>query len=120
MFRPIRSPWFEIDQVDGITLVTFTQSEIVELDAVEQVGEQLYKLIEYYSSSRIVLNLVNVRQMSSLLIGKLLGLNGRIQTAGGRLVLCHVTQTIYDIFKAVNLFRILDVYGTEDEAVRSF
>jgi anti-anti-sigma factor len=120
MTRPSHSRWFQVDQTDGITVVTFTQAEIVDLEAVEEVGEQLYKLIEYYTSSRIVLNLGCVRQVSSLVIGKLLGLNERVKAAGGRLVFCRVTPEVYQLFKLVNLLRLFSVYDSEEEAVRSF
>jgi anti-anti-sigma factor len=120
MIRPIHSRWFQVDQADGITVVTFTQRQIVDLDAIEEVGEQLYKLIEYYTSSRIVLNLGSVQQVSSLLIGKLLGLNERVKAAGGRLVFCQVTPEVYQLFKVVNLLRLFPVYDSEAEAVQSF
>ena len=120
MIRPIRSRWFHVDQADGITVVTFTQPQIVELEAIEEVGEQLYKLIEYYASSRIVLNLGSVHQVSSLLIGKLLGLNERVKAAGGRLVFCRVTPEVHQLFKVVNLLRLFNMYDTENEALQSF
>ena len=120
MIRPLHSRWFQVDQTDGITVVTFTQPKIVEVNAIEEVGEQLYKLIEYYTSSRIVLNLGSLQQVSSLLIGKLLGLNERVKAAGGRVVLCRVTPEVYRLFKVVNLLRIFNVYDNEDEALRSF
>jgi anti-anti-sigma factor len=115
-----RNPWFETDQVSGITIVTFTVAEIVEPDAIEAVSKQLLKLVEYFSSRRLVLNLGSVRRLSSLMLGKLIGLNARVGAAGGQLVLCHLHPDVTEVLKAVKLLQTFRVCATEDEAVRSF
>jgi anti-sigma B factor antagonist len=114
-----RNPWFETDQVAGVTIVTFTVSEIVEQDAIDAVGQQLLKLVEYFSSRRLVLNLGSVHRLSSLMLGKLISLNARVSAAGGRLVLCHLNPEVVEVLKVVKLLQTFRVCATEDEAVQS-
>lgn len=114
----VRNRWFEAEQVGGVTVLTFSCSEITDQADVDAVGEHLQKLVEYYSFSRLVLNLGSVRRMSSLMLGKLLGLNTRIKAAGGRMVLCHLAPEIYEVFKVVKLLQAFSIYGDEGEALR--
>jgi anti-sigma B factor antagonist len=116
----IRNPWFEMDQVAGVTIVTFTAAEVVQPDAIEAVSQQLLKLIEYFSSRRLVLNLASVRRLSSLMLGKLIGLNARVSAAGGQMVLCHLTPEVMEVLKVVKMLQTFRICTTEEEAIRSF
>jgi anti-anti-sigma factor len=118
--RVVRKAWFEAEQVDGVTVVTFTAKDLSGADDIEAVGQELFKLLEYFSSPRLVLNLGSVHRLSSLMLGKLLALNARVRTAGGRMVLCRVSANVQGVFKAVNLLQTFPIYGEEHEAVRSF
>jgi anti-sigma B factor antagonist len=119
---PARRPryrWFEIDQEGGVTLVTFTPQDLVQADDIEEVGRQLINLVENFSTSRLVLDLRHVTRLSSLLLGKLIALNHRVQAAGGRLALCNVNQKVHDVFRSVNLLQSFPIYASEMDARRS-
>lgn len=120
MREAARNPWFETDQVSGVTVVTFLCSEIVQQATVDAVSTQLLKFVEYFSSRHLVLNLGSVHRMSSLMLGKLLTLNERVRGAGGQLVLCNLTPEIQDVLKVVKLLQTFRITATEADALKSF
>jgi anti-anti-sigma factor len=120
MSAATRNSWFEMDQAAGVTIVTFTVSEIVQPEAIEGVSQQLSKLVEYFSSRRLVLNLASVRRLSSLMLGKLMSLNARIAAAGGQLVLCQLNPEVMEVLKVVKMLHTFRICATEEEAAKSF
>ena len=116
----IRTRWFEMDQVSGVTVITFLPQDLVRFEDIDEVAQQLYKLLENYSSKKIVLNLSGVRRLSSLMLGKLIAFNDRVTSAGGRMVLCDVNTEVHSVFKAVNLLKVFPICADETAALKSF
>src|SRR5512135_1084358 len=70
---------FVLETIDGITVVTFSDAKIVP-----ETNDPLYRLVEDERHRRLLLNLSNVRFLSSNALGILVSLKKKVDAAGGR------------------------------------
>jgi anti-sigma B factor antagonist len=106
-----------ITKQNDVAVVSFVTSRILDQSNVQQLGEELDALIDQHDMDRIILNFENVSYMSSAVMGKLVSLLKRVQSAGGELKLCSIEDSIYEIFEIMRFDKMFDIYKSEDEAV---
>jgi anti-sigma B factor antagonist len=103
--------------LEGTALVHLIDAEILfEESAVRAVGDQLGRLIEG-GHTRLVLDLSGVQYVSGALLGQLVGLQRRVETAGGRIWLCGLSPLLQDVLRITRLDRVFDSYTDETEAL---
>jgi anti-anti-sigma factor len=115
-----RQPWLQMEQVADVTVVRFTQPNILEEGKIHQIGKQLADLVETTDCRKFLLNFANIHSMSSNFVGKLVGMDRAVREAGGRLALSSMRPDIHEVFKILKLARHFTVYDTEEEALRNF
>src|SRR5690606_35083961 len=54
-----------LESIDGVTVVSFVESKIVSEESIQEVGEQLYSLVDSEGHRQLLLNFGNVQYMSS-------------------------------------------------------
>ena len=109
-----------IEIVDGVTVVSFVESKIVTEENIQEVGDQLYSLVEDEGHKSLLLNFGNVQYLSSAALGKLITLHRKLQAVQGKLVLCKIAKDILDVFKITKLDRILTITPDEQSGLQSF
>jgi anti-anti-sigma factor len=115
-----RHRWLSVEQVGDITVVRFTQQDIIDEEASRAVGDQLLEMVEQHERRCLVINLANVQRITSIVVGKLIGINKRMQKLGGRLALCNINPVIRQIFDTLRLTRLFNIYEDEATALKSF
>jgi len=111
----------EVEDIGDVTYVKFTDSKILDEANIQQIGEQLYSLVDDASRRKILLDFSKVEYLSSAFLGKLVTLNKKLQGVQGRLALCNIThKDIFDIFVITGLKRVFNIYQDEQEALQSF
>jgi anti-anti-sigma factor len=114
------SLWLQVNQVDEATIVRFTVQRLLKERTIETIGEQLTDLVETQGCRRLVLDFRNVEAVMSTMVGKLVALNEKTQTLGGRLVLCNVGPGLYEVFQSLQLPQRLSICSGEQEALQRF
>jgi anti-anti-sigma factor len=111
--------WVQIEPVGAATVVRFTPecARFLRDEAIKELGEVLFSLLRDEGHRRVVLNLQHVPRLDSLLLGKLVALHKKALAAGGRVVLCHLSPQLYEVFQTLQLTGFLHVCGTEAEAL---
>jgi anti-sigma B factor antagonist len=109
-----------IDQLDDITFVRFRDSRISNLVEIQELGEELYRLIEPKVRRKLVLDFAGVEFFSSAAIGKLISLSGKLRAHGGGMKLCNVRPEILGVFHVCQLDRVFDIRQDEADATTSF
>jgi anti-sigma B factor antagonist len=107
----------KITKQDDVAVVRFATSRILDQSNVQQLGDEFDALIDRYKLRKIVLNFSNVSYMSSAVMGKLVSLLKKVQASGGRLKLCSIEDSIYEIFEIMRFNRMFEIRKTEEEAV---
>jgi anti-sigma B factor antagonist len=109
-----------VESVGDVAVVRFTLAEIVDEKTANQIGQQLFDLVEEKGCRRLVLNFSRVRIMVSTMLSKVLGLRRRMNALGGRVVLCEPNPELSEVLDALRLAQLFGIYDQEARAVASF
>src|SRR5919204_4693908 len=96
----------EVEDIGDVTVVHFTDRKILDEENIQVIGEQLFSLVDELGRTKLLLNFHNVEYMSSAALGKLITLNKKVQSAGGRLVLCNIDPQIREVFEITKLDKL--------------
>src|SRR5262249_54104421 len=110
----------EVEDLGDVTVVSFTDRKILDEQNIQIIGEQLFSLVDESGRKKLLLNFGNVEYMSSAALGKLITLNKKVQTAGGRLVLCNIDPQIKEVFEITKLDKLFVIKADEQEALQVF
>ena len=100
-----------------ITIVRFGEHRIFDELAIDKLGEELYSVADHDDCRKLVLNFAGVDRVSSMMLGKILMLNRRLQAKGGKLALCELDPGIREIIETTKLSLILELYESEGDAL---
>jgi anti-anti-sigma factor len=92
-----------------VTVARFRDRHLDDLLQIEQVGKEFGQLMEEGKQHRLVLDFADVEYVSSSLLGKLIGLNAKVQACNGRLTLCGIRPEVLAIFHTCKLDLILSI-----------
>ena len=108
-----------IDQGD-VAVVHFLDKKILDEANIQQIGDQLFALVEKDGRKKILLNFGNVEFLSSAALGKLITLHKKVQETKGLLKLCMIRPELLEVFKITQLNKLFDIRGEEQEALNTF
>ncbi len=114
-----RKHLIELHNLGGITVVYFTTSTLREQSAIIDTFHDLDQLIDT-GCTRLVINFNGLQGIASYAIGKMIGLNNRLQPPLGRLALCCLTPSIEEIIDIMSLRKLFNIYPSEQAALESF
>ena len=116
--NPTTAP-FTIQQVDKFTVVEFRQPSLMDPVELEQIGKNLYHLVDAEDRRKIVLDFEKVQFLSSQAIGIILTMNKKLAALkNSKLVLCGVGPKLAELLKITRLDRLLTIKPSQREAVR--
>jgi anti-anti-sigma factor len=115
-----RHPWMSLQPVGDLTLVRFTQRNLLDEEPIRFLAEQLGRLIEAERRRFLIVSFANVQRITSILLGKLVKLHRTAEQAGGRLAVCELNDRVREVFDTLHLSQLLNVYDTEQDAFASF
>jgi anti-sigma B factor antagonist len=108
---------FTTQDVDGVLVVEFEATDDTALDWQSTQRDWLYKLVESHPDPRFALDLSEVNYLASSEIGFLVTLKRRIERRQGRVVIFGVGPYIMDLFRTMNLVKILDLVDSLPSAL---
>src|SRR5262245_1680655 len=110
----------EIADVDEITVVRFVDRKILDEATIQEVGNELFNLVEVDQAHRLLVNFSRVDFMSSAALGKLLTLDKKVKANRGTLKFSNVKPEIFEVFKITKLNKIFSIYKDEADALAAF
>jgi anti-anti-sigma factor len=87
----------------GVLVLTITETQLHGDRLVDSLRRELAASVAAPEAQRVVLNLQNVRSISSAAFRPLLSLRQKMEERGGRLVLCHLAPVVAEAFRATRL-----------------
>ena len=115
MARTSTKRWLQVEPVGDVSVVTFTQADIVDLETIRIMGEQLLGMAD--EGRRILLNMSRVQRLSTALVGKVVALQNRLTALGGQLAICQVAPHLREALELFKLPRLVPIYSEEQEAL---
>ena len=110
----------EISEVDDVTVVRFVDRKILDAANIQQLGDELFALVESEGRKNLLLNFANVEFLSSAALNKLIILDKKVKSSGGRLKFCGLRPEIYEVFVITRLTKLFEIKENEAEALAAF
>ena len=105
---------------NGVTIVHFTEAKLVDQRDINLIGAELTKMAESGGVSKMLINMENVRYLSSAMLGKLISLHKTLRTHKATLKLCSIAPPIYEVFEITRLDKVFDIQPTEEKGLARF
>lgn len=109
----------QVRKDDRVTVVQLLDDKVQDAERIALMGEELMALSSE-GSPRMVVNLDNVRFLSSAAINKFVVLDRRLEASGGDLKLSNLSPEVEEVFNITRLNAVFDIFATEEEAVGAF
>jgi len=110
----------EISEVGDVTVVRFLDRKILDETSIQELGQELFQLIEVDDRKKLLLNFSSVEFLSSAALGKLITLERKAKSHAGVLKLCHIRPEIYEVFAITKLNKLFDIKEDEADALAAF
>ena len=110
----------EVEDIGDVTVVNFIDKKILDEQNIQIIGEQLFRLVDDLGRTKLLLNFGNVEYLSSAALGKLITLNKKVNSSGGKLILCNIAPNIYEVFEITKLNKILNIQKDEQGGLQAF
>ena len=117
-FREFRR--LDVREEGGVAVVRFRDRKIIEDQQVQEIGEELFGLVEKLGVNRILLSLGGVDYVASSVMGKWMTLDKKVKARGGVLKLSNVRREIYEVLAITKLNRLFDIRDNEADALAAF
>jgi len=110
----------DISDVGDVTVVRFRDRKIIEDINIQELGQELFRLVEADGRDKLLLNFASVDFLSSAALGKLITLDKKMKAHGGALKLSNIHPEIYEVFVITKLTRLFDIRKDEATALVAF
>jgi anti-anti-sigma factor len=92
-----------------VIVVRFDKHRILDEHLVKEITEELFDVANREGGHHLVLSLSKVVSLSSLMLGRLVMLQKKLDQERRQLTLCHVSAEIRDVLAATKLDKILHI-----------
>ncbi|MEX2175142.1 MAG: STAS domain-containing protein [Pirellulaceae bacterium] len=103
-----------------VSMVRFLDRKIIDAANIQELGDELFALVEKDERKNLLLNFTSVEFLSSAALNKLIILDKKVKAAGGKMRLCSLKPEIYEVFAITRLNQLFDIKNTEAEALAGF
>ncbi len=110
----------QVSEVGDVTVVRFVDRKILDEASIQELGQELFQLVEVEKRTKLVLNFSKVDFLSSAALGKLLMLEKKIRVRKGKLKLTNIRPEIYEVFAITKLNKLFEIVDDEAKALEAF
>jgi anti-sigma B factor antagonist len=104
----------------GCAVVEFVNSQLMFTgELVQEVGDELGRLITDRGYTTIVLDFRNVQYLSSMMLGKLAKLQQQVGQSKGQLKICGLGPILKDTFRIGQFDRVFDIHDDVQSALKA-
>jgi anti-sigma B factor antagonist len=110
----------DVSKVGDVTVVKFLDKKILDETGIQELGSELFSLVEQDNRRSLLLDFADVDFLSSAALGKLITLDRKVKSAKGRLKMCNIKPEILEVFQITKLNKVFDIRAGEAEAIAAF
>ena len=115
-FRP---RYFDIDEHDDVVVATFGMSQINDEANIEELGHELFALVDQFECRKVVLNMSGVDYITSSVVGKIITMHRKLHRLDGSLVVAELTHGVNEVLSASRLLNYFVITDSQSEAIES-
>jgi anti-sigma B factor antagonist len=108
---------FSVERTGETTHVRLVGPRITDQVYINELGDELVATLEQAQPPDMLVDLEDVEFLSSSMLGKLIRLLKRTRQAKGRLRLCSIRPSIFEVFEITQLHRVFEIYPDASEAL---
>ncbi len=109
-----------VTDVGDVAVVKFMDRKILDELNIQEMGQELFQLVEEENKTRVLLNFQQVEFLSSAALGKLITLDKKVKAHGGKMKLTNIRPEIYEVFAITKLNKLFDIKDDEADALAAF
>ncbi len=110
----------DVSDIGDVTVVRFRDPKIIEDLNIQELGGEMFRLVEEEDRRKLLLNFSTVDFLSSAALGKLITLDKKVKAHGGQLKLSNIRPEIFEVFQITKLTRLFDICDDEADALAAF
>ncbi len=110
----------DVEELGGVTIVQFRDRRISDDSNLQELGNELFRLVEVDGRGKILLNFSNVGYLAQAALGKLITLDQKVKAHGGVLKLSNICPEIFEVFCITKTIRLFDIQDDEADALADF
>jgi anti-sigma B factor antagonist len=107
----------DVNESGSITVIRFKDQKIIDPVAIQELGQELFDLVEKEDRRKIILNFGNVEFLSSAALGKLITFEKKVKRINAELILTNISPEIFQVFSITNLDKLFKIKDTEADAL---
>ena len=96
------------------TIIDILDDSLVGRQEIDRTCQMITDIIAGANEPAIVINMSQVKQVSSSFIGWIVQCNKQIADRGGEFVLSNVQQSVYEVFEMTRLHKTIRIYRVGD------
>lgn len=109
-----------VEEKGDVTIVRFKESDILDQINIQEIGEEMYSVVESTPNLKLVVDFQGVEYLSSTALGKLITLKKKVEAAKGKLRLAAIKPEIMEVFRITRLDTIFEITNDVTEALERF
>jgi anti-sigma B factor antagonist len=109
-----------VEDYAGVTVITFTDSSILDTATIDQLGRDLYRLVDVEDKKKLVLDFTHVKFLSSHALGIFITLQKKTQAAKGSMVISALRKELMKVFSLTGLDKMFKFFPNDAKALDSF
>jgi anti-sigma B factor antagonist len=110
----------DVLKTGDVSVVRFRDRKILDEAAIQELGAELFALVEVDNRRAILLDFEGVEFLSSAALGKLITFDRKVKTAKGRVKICSLVPGILEVFQVTKLNKVFDIRPDAAEALAAF
>jgi len=110
----------DVSKTGDVSVVRFQDAKILDEAAIQELGTELFALVELDNRKAILLDFDGVEFLSSAALGKLITFDRKVKTAKGRLKMCGIAPGILEVFQVTKLNKVFDIRSDLADGLAAF
>lgn len=113
-------PGIVVQKMWDVTVVDFQEAKILEVQQLDAIGQELFRLVDDLDRRKIILDFSRVQFLASAAIGLVMNLHRKTTAVKGTLVLCGLRKELMKVFEIMKLTKVLQFAANEGDALKVF
>ena len=105
---------------DNVAVVTILESRILDENNINEIGRELMELVTKRYMIKMIIDLGEVKYLSSAVLRQFIALYKKIKEEKGDLKLCRVAPEVREVFKITQLDKMIEIKDDLDSAINAF
>ena len=109
-----------VSEIGDVTHIRFSDRKIIDGNSINELGDELFALVENENRKSLLLNFEKVEFLSSAALNKLIVLDKKLKAVSGALKFCSLRPEIIEVFVITRLNQLFDIRDDEADALAAF